>query len=231
MKEIYIGNIRLRDKVICVIPLTDDDVFTMDCPIGADMIELRIDMFNDVSINKIIETFNQARIKFNLPIIATIRSIKEGGTGSLTDGQRIDIYSAIIDLTDAVDIEINSSIVKEIIALSKKHKKTSIASFHDFKQTPNLTFLEEIHNKGRENSCDIIKIAVTPNNFNDLRTITEFTLKYWDKGIVTIAMGQLGRSSRLYLPLIGSLFTFATVKTTSAPGQLSLKEMRQFFPD
>lgn len=229
MTNFNIGNIILGERVICVSPLIDTDVYNMETIISPDIIELRIDMFNDISIKGIINTFKEAHRKFKIPIIATCRSFIEGGAIPILDEQRLDIYEAILDITDALDIEINSMIAKDVIDLARHQKKTTIASFHDFNYTPDLKSLEEIHSKGRGYTCDIIKIAVTPRNYKDLRILTEFTLKYHDKGIVTIAMGKLGRPSRLFLPLIGSLFTFASLGTSSAPGQLTMKEMLEFF--
>jgi 3-dehydroquinate dehydratase-1 len=230
MKDITIGNITLGSKVICVSPLTDKDIYSLDLAYGADIVELRIDMFSDISIKGIAHAFIEARKKFILPIIATCRSSSEGGAVTISDNQRINIYNAVIEAADAIDIELNSVIAKDIIDLAIKHNKTTIASFHDFNQTPTLSALEKIYQMGRTLHCDIVKIAVTPNNYSDLRTLTDFTLKYHDKGIVTIAIGELGRTGRLFLPLIGSLFTFASIKTSSAPGQLTIKEFRQFFP-
>ena len=45
------------------------------------------------------------------------------------------------------------------------------------------------------------------------------------KPIVMISMGEKGRSSRLMVGDRGSLFTFAYVGDTSAPGQIELEEM------
>ncbi|MBF0541431.1 MAG: type I 3-dehydroquinate dehydratase [Nitrospirae bacterium] len=230
MTNISIGNIPLGEKVICVSPLTDIDVYSIESVEGVDIIELRIDMFSDISEKGTSDTFTVARDKFNLPIIATCRSHREGGAVDINDNLRLKLFKSVIDLSDAIDIEIRSKISKDVISFAKDHNKTTIASYHDFKQTPNLSTLEDIDKMGRDQNSDIVKIAVTPINYNDLRTLTEFTLKYHNKGIVTIAMGELGRTSRLFLPLIGSLFTFASIKTISAPGQLTIRELRQFFP-
>lgn len=43
---------------------------------------------------------------------------------------------------DAIDVELRSDIVSEVIAQTKQTNTSSIASYHDFKQTPDLQILE-----------------------------------------------------------------------------------------
>ena len=61
-----------------------------------------------------------------------------------------------------------------------------------------------------------------------LRLMTEtlrFAEKHSDLTLVTMAMGELGKITRVASDSFGSSWTFASVGTTSAPGQLSLSEM------
>lgn len=226
--KIKIGSLTLGEKPLITAPLTDSDVHTLDSIYGADMIELRVDMFSHISLSYLEPVFKEAARKFNVPLIATVRANNEGGAKELDDKQRTEMYGAIIKLTDAVDVEINSKIAATVVSIAKKHKKKVMGSFHNFHETPPMRDLVQLIKKGRNLGVDFFKIAVMPQNLEDIRTITEFTLGHQDYGIVTIAMGELGMAARIYLPLIGSLFTFASIKTQTAPGQISINEIKRY---
>lgn len=61
-----------------------------------------------------------------------------------------------------------------------------------------------------------------------LRLMTEtlrFSEEHPDVTLVTMAMGELGKITRVASDSFGSSWTFASVGETSAPGQLSLAEV------
>ncbi|MCI4626378.1 MAG: type I 3-dehydroquinate dehydratase [Candidatus Magnetoovum sp. WYHC-5] len=221
---INIGNLTLTHKPIIVVPFKDSDVTVVN---NVHIIELRIDMFKNMT--SIHNTFTTAKSKYGLPIIATFRAPYEGGLRIVSEEERFYTITNIIDICDAVDIEINAPIAKQTIDITHEYKKTSIASFHNFNSTPDIKELEHTFSKGKALGAQIIKIAVMPNNSADLRTITAFTINHCNDDIVTIAMGKLGRASRILLHQIGSLFTFAAIDTVSAPGQMSVDELNKFF--
>ncbi|MCX8034215.1 MAG: type I 3-dehydroquinate dehydratase, partial [Thermodesulfovibrio sp.] len=64
---------------------------------------------------------------------------------------------------------------------------------------------------------------------DDLETLLLFTLKHKNDKIVTIGMGEKGIPSRIINPVFGSLITYASLKTKSAPGQLLLSDMINIF--
>ncbi|GBD99811.1 3-dehydroquinate dehydratase [bacterium BMS3Abin07] len=229
MQNLNIGNITVGKYPLIAVPLTDAEVISATDVSGTDIIELRVDMFRNQTVDYVKDIFIRARENLKKPIIATIRSESEGGAVPISDRDRKSIFKSIIDLTDAVDIEIRSEIYGSIVNLARKHRKPSIGSFHDFNATPSSKELSEIVKRGKSFRADIVKIAVMPDGPDDLRTITDITLKFHDQGIITISMGELGMTSRIYLPFIGSLLTFATLDVTTAPGQISLEKMKEFF--
>ncbi len=229
MQNIKIGNLIIGEEPLIVVPLTDRWVLSVNSLNGADIIELRIDMFSDLSSSHLKDVFMKTRDKFKTPIIATCRSANEGGAKDISDENRLSIIEAVIDISDAIDVEINSNIVGKVVSSAKGFKKITIASYHNFSETPSIDELTDLYKKGKSLDADIVKIAVMPINKKDMRTITEFTLRHYNNGIVTIAMGDMGRASRIYLPLIGSLFTYASLEKETAPGQLTVEEVRQFF--
>ncbi|MEO5360061.1 MAG: type I 3-dehydroquinate dehydratase [Nitrospirota bacterium] len=230
MQHIKIGGLSLspQERPQIAVPLNDADVLSIKTLRGADIAELRIDMFSDLSISYVQDIFKTFKGKFRgVPVIATCRSKEEGGAAAIADEDRTGIFSYIIDLTDAVDIEVESDIAPNIAALTNKHSKTLITSYHNFAQTPDERKLEEVYEQGRHIGARIVKIAVTPNGMDDIKRLTAFTLDH--KPVVSIAMGDKGMASRIFLPLIGSLFTFASLETVTAPGQLSIDEVKKYY--
>ncbi|MBF0317901.1 MAG: type I 3-dehydroquinate dehydratase [Nitrospirae bacterium] len=230
MSGVRIGKLTLGERPVIAVALTDRDVGTLDSLYGADLIELRIDMF-DAPLNehdKHRDTFMMARQRFDTPIIATCRSTEEGGFKQLTEDDRFELLRLVTPMADAVDIEINSSIAPRIIKLVKEAGKTVITSYHNFQHTPSIEELTAIIRRCKEAGTHITKIAAMANYQGDLQTMSLLTLNHCNDDIVTIAMGKVGMASRVFLPLIGSLFTFASIETVSAPGQMSIQEVSKF---
>jgi 3-dehydroquinate dehydratase-1 len=228
MQKISIGNQTLGERPLIAVPLTDRALSSGVSPDDADIIEIRVDMFSDLTKDYVTDCVRKIREKFQKPVITTIRWFNEGGAVDMTDKERLNLYKAVMEYTDAADIEIKSEIFGSVIKAGRRKKKTIIGSFHNFINTPEFDDFPAIVERGKSFKADIIKIAVMPRNAEDLRTITRVTLKYYNQGIITVGMGELGMASRIYLPLIGSLLAFASLETATAPGQLSLAEMKRF---
>lgn len=228
MQDIYIGNIKLGGRPLIAVPCTDKSLDSDFSPHDADLLEIRVDMFSDLSKNYVIDHIRKIKDKFGKPVITTIRWYKEGGAMEMEEKERNKLYKEIAEYTDAIDVEVTSEVFGGALKAARKKKKTVIASFHDFTGTPDLPTLEGIVKKAKSFKADIVKVAVMPRDAEDLRTITRFTLDHHGEGIIAIAMGELGMMSRMFLPMIGSLITFASLDTATAPGQMSLSEMKRF---
>jgi len=228
MQNISIGNIRLGERPLIAVPMTDKSLEADISADDADLIEVRVDMFSDLSKEYVIDHIRKIKEKFGKPVITTIRWYHEGGAVEMEDKERKKLYKEIAEHSDAIDVEISSDVFGGALKAGRKKKKPVIASFHDFTGTPDLSFMAELVRKAKSFKADIVKIAVMPRDAEDLRTLTRFTLDHHDEGIIAIAMGELGMMSRTFLPMIGSLITFASLDTVSAPGQLSLAEMKRF---
>jgi len=200
-----------------------------------DIVEVRIDRFKDVSLGYITSVVKKIDASIPNPIIATIRDKKEGGEKAITDDERFKILMSIVQYIDCVDIEINSKLFKAIPSFFHSKKKAVIASYHNFKNTLSNAELEKILAKGKKGGADIVKIAVMVNSRDDLAKLINFTIKNRKKNIKTIAMGDIGRISRVLNPILGSLLTYGYVITPSAPGQPSVNEimdqLKSFAPE
>lgn len=231
MLELYIHNTKkIGDFPLIAGSLTDSDVATLEnASLGAaDIIELRIDMFEEITVRHVKSIFCKAVDKYKKPIIATIRSVAEGGKQEVPD--RLSVFFNIINLADMIDIEISSTeLMKDIRHLCDTHEKILIGSYHNFESTPDNNFLEDVFQKGKSLGADIVKIAVTGKSRQEMFRLTEFTLKHRDDGIVSISMGDIGLPSRICSPLCGSLITYGYVTQPTAPGQISISELVYIF--
>lgn len=102
-----------------------------------------------------------------------------------------------------------------------------VASHHDYERTPNA---ERIRSILDDQDSDICKAAFMVNGFRDLVSISDAARKYPKKHVV-LGMGSLGTVTRIRQKLIGNEFTFGYVGEPTAPGQLSVSEMRRLGDD
>ncbi len=192
---------------------------------GADLLELRLDCFRNIEEEYLVNTV-KAISKKGLPIIATVRSVKEGGRNYIPDKERLGIFTAVMPFVDAIDIELSSTgILASTIKLAKKLKKKTILSYHNFERTPGIKRLNRLMQKAKAADGEIVKVATMARSRNDLKQLALFTIE--NKDVITIAMGETGRSSRVFFPLLGSLVTYGPLDGATAPGQMSIKELKK----
>jgi 3-dehydroquinate dehydratase-1 len=207
---------------------SDEELVLIDDNIlGAiDLIELRIDHFEVLSEEHVSRVFRKAQ-QFEKPLIATIRSFDEGGKCEIDDYARMKLFQIAALHADLIDVEMRSLIFKDVQKLIKRSGKILIASCHDFNRTPDYSDLSSQVENSKRRGADIAKIAVTPNTQEDLKAMTLLTLNFSREGIVTICMGNMGLVTRVFFPIVGSLFSFASIGYPKAPGQISAIELRK----
>ena len=194
---------------------------------GMDVAELRIDLYSSHKKDRVLHEIKKFKA---LPIIATIRSKKEGGQWSGSERERLELFKSVLPHVGAVDIELGSkSILKEVVREAHRLKKTAIISYHNFKKTPDPRFLVKILKEAKAAGADVVKIAVMARSKKDLRTMADFTASHAEERIITLSMGREGALSRILFPLLGSLMTFAHVGRPTAPGQWDLKTTVFYF--
>ena len=192
-----------------------------------DLIELRVDHFFSLTDGHIKDVFKEAKA-LKKPLIATVRSTEEGGQRDIPDSKRIRLFNLTRNYADFIDIEARSEIFDKVRNLARDAGITLIASYHNFENTPSYDELSGFIAEYRERGANIVKIATTANSKDDLRTVTRITLDHHQEGIVTICMGVKGLISRLFFPSVGSLFTFASIGDSKAPGQMPALELRRY---
>lgn len=230
-----------RTKVI--VPIVEKDKKTIlekassfkGLPI--DVVEWRVDFYEDVfDVSKVIETLKELRSCLEeTPILFTFRTKKEGGEKEISMRKYTELNQMVAEsgLVDFVDVEIFSGdeIVKENIENIHHAKVLVVGSNHDFYKTPEKDELLRRLKKMQEMGVDIPKIAVMPQNTNDvlilLSATNEMISNFADRPIVTMSMSSKGVISRLIGEVFGSSMTFGAVGQVSAPGQIPVKKLEK----
>ena len=206
-------------------------------PIGADVVEWRVDWYEDIfDFEKVEETAKQLREALGeIPILFTFRTSKEGGEKAI----EADVYAelnkkaAATGLVDLVDVEAftGDEVVKDIIEGAHAHGVKVVASNHDFDKTPDKDDIVGRLVKMQELGADIPKIAVMPQCKKDVLTLLEATREmaeeHADRPIITMSMAGTGLISRLCGEVFGSALTFGAVGKASAPGQMNASDLRE----
>jgi len=223
---IKIGKVELGKIPRIAIAVTDKEENKIIKSLFVDILEIRVDQFKKLDpkhIQKIIAN----RRKIRIPLILTLRSKEEGGQRDISNELKLKIFRENIALVDAVDIELKSPILTEVVKVAKKNKKKVIISSHNFKLTPNDKILRDILDKAKRRGADLVKIAVKANRPEDLTRLLQFTIENKTKNLITISLGEIGSISRLVFPGLGSLITYAYVSRPSGLGQRSFEELKE----
>lgn len=200
-----------------------------------DIIEWRADYFEGIANQNDVVLLAKQIVanEGNIPVIFTLRSKSEGGHYVQTPADCFNLIAAICKETEVayVDYELRNSpeLIMKLRQLATKTNTKIIASFHDFNRTPDKEALLKKLSEAEKYGADVAKIAVMPNNLEDVLTLLEVTLLAHSIvaiPIITISMGSSGVVTRLFGGVFGSAVTFAVGQDSSAPGQIPLEEMK-----
>jgi 3-dehydroquinate dehydratase type I len=197
----------------------------------ADCLELRIDQIKDCNLEQLMK-----RRQAGTGILVTNRVKTEGGGFAGSERDRIALLKQAVALgADFVDIEASTgrSLLRELKAEIEKHDRRTrwIISAHDLEGTPSEIALQKRFNACAKIGADIVKICTYAREAADNLRVLGLIPYARKKGqeIIAFCMGEKGRISRVMAPLLGSYLSFASLDkgAESAPGQLTIGEMRQ----
>lgn len=201
-----------------------------------DIMEWRIDYYEaGIKDNeKLIATAKALRdVVGELPILVTFRTKNEGGVLELGEDEYLDLVATVVSnrLGDAVDIELfhDEERVKDLVKQAHNYNVVVIMSNHDFEKVPAKDVIEFRLKKMAELGADVPKLACMPHSADDVLTLLSATNdahKTLANPIITMAMADLGKVSRIAGQVFGSCLSFGAVGKTSAPGQLSIEDLR-----
>lgn len=218
-----------------------------------DLVEWRADFFDEAEdFGKVAQTASLLKSMLgDLPLLFTFRTAKEGGRREISfeNYEGLLLHMAKSGCVDLIDVEVFRGYDK--MKRKRKEWKTSdscnqpvrqlikelsrdaavIGSYHDFEQTPSreeilrrLFFMDKM-------KVDIPKIAVMPQEKEDVICLMETTLLanrlIVDKPIISMSMGGLGAVTRIAGETFGSSVTFGCMGKESAPGQIEVNKLYQ----
>lgn len=203
-----------------------------DLPI--DLLEWRMDQYFGDPLNALPEIKKEAK---DLPLLCTLRSKGEGGNQAGTPDQLAETLEKVIEsgLCDLIDIELSlgEKLIGELVLAAGYRQIGTVLSKHDFQKTPAkgemMADFWAMHRLG----ADLCKYAVMPGSPKDLIQLLDasVTARAEIGPVIAIAMGELGKITRVSGSYFGSCMTFSIGSRASAPGQIPAEEMRAVLQD
>ncbi|MDD8049376.1 MAG: type I 3-dehydroquinate dehydratase [Thomasclavelia sp.] len=200
-----------------------------------DLIEFRIDYFEELNNQNSIDNLFKTIKSLNIvkPIIFTCRTLKEGGKADIEKPAYKDLYLKAIESKafDIFDIELNlgANMLIDLEEACHSNDMKILISFHDFDMTNQRDSIIQKFDQMESYKADIYKIAMMPENINDVLSVLEisdYASKEYKKPIVAISMSKIGIATRLLGETIGSAITFGCDGDCSAPGQIDYKDLK-----
>jgi 3-dehydroquinate dehydratase/shikimate dehydrogenase len=191
----------------------------------ADCVELRLDLFD--------EPFDLAtllRERRDLPVVATLRPPDQGGRSELGASERLKVLVRAAELgAEYVDLEWDAASPDALAALRGAGARV-IISRHDFSSMP-ADLADDWRLRLAELGADVVKLVGTARDVRDCLTVLR-ALERATLPTIAIAMGAAGLPTRvLALRSERCLLTYASLEEDggTAPGQISVKDMREVY--
>jgi 3-dehydroquinate dehydratase-1 len=202
---------------------------------GAELVEWRADYFTEVenpaAVQRTLAALREAL--GDTPLLFTFRTISEGGRRPFVPEVYLTllwqaIHSGCIDLLD-VEFSTVADIRRELVALARDRVIPVILSSHAFGGMPSREDMTAWLHAMRGVGGNIPKLAVFPKNpahVLDLLAATEAFTREENCPVITMAMGELGKISRV-AGVFGTAVTFGMAGKPSAPGQMDARVLRE----
>ena len=161
------------------------------------------------------------------PWILTVRHPLEGGKRKLSPAERRDIFAALLPSADAVDMELRSfASLARILDSARNRNIRVIASFHDFKKTPEAGKLRDLAARARDAGADIFKLATRTESPADICRLLDL-FQSSSLPLAVMGMGKLGFGSRLLFAGCGSVLNYGWLHRPNVSGQWPALELKR----
>lgn len=200
-----------------VAPVTGLDELDAVVSAGPDLIELRLDLVDRADHAALAARCGDLAV----PLIATVRSLEEGGAFAGDEGDCARLLAPFLSLARYVDLERR---FRTLAPACRTAGCAVIASAHLATMLP----LPELFGLERElrSYGDLPKLVLAPSSDDDLLDLLSFTHAA-TKPVCTSIAGTAYRHGRALLPLFGSALAYCAAGRPSSPGQYTLGEMRE----
>ena len=190
----------------------------------SDYVEIRLDFLESEEVPKTLEIIKKDLNK----VVCTLRPKTEGGKFTGNEKERISIIKLIAEYNPfLLDIEFNTlNKNKELFKYLKSTKTKLLVSWHDFKKTPKNA---DLKNKIKQMSkfSNNVKIVSTAKSTDDSTRMLELYKNKGKNNLISFAMGDFGRISRILCLYLGSPYTYVSLGKAIAPGQFSVDEVKK----
>jgi len=192
----------------------------------SDYAEIRFDFLNPNSVPDALHLIRKDLRR----CVSTLRPIREGGKFSGSEKNRVSIIKLIAEYDPfLLDIEYNTLRKNKNLQRYLKSAGTrTLVSWHNFKQTPDISVLKKKLLEMKKFSKNI-KIVTMAKSINDGSRILSLYNNSKNVKLIAFSMGNFGKMSRLLCLLLGSPYTYVSLGKPIAPGQFSLHEVKSIF--
>ncbi|MFB0543246.1 MAG: type I 3-dehydroquinate dehydratase [Candidatus Bathyarchaeia archaeon] len=189
-------------------------------------IEVRLDYLETISPEEVRKVLSADLER----CILTCRSMRQGGFFKGDEETRLRLLEEIIGLHPGyIDVELE--VLRENMYLAGEARESDvkvIASWHDFQGTPGLQQLKALCREALEHG-DLAKVVAMARSFKDNATILSLYKTSSEGRLIAFCMGEVGITSRVLCTWLGAPFTYVSLDETTAPGQVSIEELRRFY--
>ena len=214
--------------VVSIMPRNIEEVQAIDVTRyeDADIIEWRADFLAKEAILQVAPAVFE---KFaGRELLFTLRTRSEGGEIDLSSEEYVQIIKDVTQLyqPDYVDFEYytHKAVFDQMLDFPNL-----VLSYHNFQETPDN--MMEILSELTSLTPKVVKVSVMAHTEQDILDLMNYTRGFKtlnpEQDYVTISMGKIGKVSRITSDVTGSSWSFASLDVASAPGQISLSNMKK----
>ena len=214
--------------VVSVMPKSLEEAQAIDANryVDADIIEWRADFLPKDEILQVAPAIFE---KFaGRELLFTLRTRAEGGEIDLSAQEYVQVIKDVTQLyqPEYVDFEYfgNKDVFDQMLDFPNL-----VLSYHNFQETPEN--MMEILSELTSLNPKVVKVSVMAHTEQDVLDLMNFTRGFKtlnpEQEYVTISMGKVGKVTRITSDVTGSSWSFASLDVASAPGQISLSNMKK----
>jgi 3-dehydroquinate dehydratase-1 len=237
MPPVRIGRVRIGDspRLVAAVTAPRRTVHLAEAKAaGADLVELRLDYLARLPEERVLACVRQCARATSLPLIATIRSPREGGVsrkGFAGDEKRREaLFLSLLPYVQALDLELSSSILPSVASAARKAGVPVIVSYHHFHSTPSLGRLRALAQLCKAKGGDIAKIVTVTTSPIEMIRLLSLLHERPTEPLAAFAMGKHALLSRLMAYFFRSCLLYGSLspnaETPAAPGIPVLADLR-----
>ncbi len=189
---------------------------------GARVLEFRLDLFEGYPLHQTMDYLKSLKA---LNYFETLGTVREVLTNKMI---RLECFDELFPIVDYVDIECDTPLKNMLVERSQAAGKKVVLSFHDFEKTPSNEALDALLEDAKAYNPALFKVAVMPQTHDDTVRLLEWCYANRQQNLIVMAMGDLGKYTRVVSSYFGSQFTYGFLgKKAVAPGQMTVEQLKK----